>query len=46
MADPVFIARLVAASLVAIALLLGAGNGMNGASGSLAHPARHALAGQ
>lgn len=46
MTDPVFIARLVAASLVAIVLLLGAGNGISGASGPLTHPALHTLAGK
>lgn len=46
MTDPVFFARLVGASLVAIVLLLGADNGMNGPSGPLALSAPRSLAGK
>jgi hypothetical protein len=44
MADPVFIARLVAASLVAVVLLAGAGNGVNGASAPHSRGAGQTLA--
>jgi hypothetical protein len=45
MADSVFIARVVAASVVAMVLLLGS-NGMSSVPGPLAQPAHHSLAGK
>jgi hypothetical protein len=41
MAYPVFIARMLAASLVAMVMLLGGGNGVNEPSGPLGRPAAH-----
>lgn len=45
MADPIFLARMLAASLVAAVLILGAGN-VNGTVASSTHAAAQAFAAQ